>query len=119
LSDSRLKHSITGLEDALEKIREIQAISFKYNEQGIDIVQLMNGKADDDINTEKLGFMAEEIEAVFPELIELVEVEDTKYRAVDYIGMIPVLLEAIKDLDKKVCDLDPNTKDDDNTTTEE
>lgn len=112
-----MKDNIQDLDNALGKIKEIQAISFKYNEQGVDLVKLMDGTQNSDINTEQLGFMAEEIEAVFPELIHLVEADDTKYRAVNYIAMIPVLLEAIKDLDKKVCDLDSDPEDDNNNTT--
>ena len=50
--------------------------------------------------------MAEEIEQVFPEIVDMVELENQEYRAVTYVQMIPILLDAIKKLNKKVEDLE-------------
>jgi hypothetical protein len=114
-SDSRLKENIENQEETLKKIKQIQAITFKYNEKGVDLQKMMEGGIpnDEDVNLEQIGFMAEEIEKVFPELVEYVEVEDQKYRAVSYIQMIPILLNSIKELDQKVCELE-NKKENDN-----
>ena len=86
---------------------------FKYNEIG---EQLMSGEVDTDIDVKQLGFIAEEIEDIFPELIEMAEFEDERYRAVNYIQMIPVLLEAIKELDNKICDINNGDSDERNET---
>ncbi|OAV75436.1 hypothetical protein Barb7_00939 [Bacteroidales bacterium Barb7] len=43
----------------------------------------------------RIGFLAQDIEKVFP---ELVETDEDGIKSVDYIGMIPVLLESIKEL---------------------
>jgi DNA-binding MltR family transcriptional regulator len=42
----------------------------------------------------RLGFIAQDVQAIFPELVE----EDAEgYLSVDYLGLIPVLVEAIKE----------------------
>ena len=77
---------------------------FKYNEKG---VEFQDGEVNEkDADVQELGFMAEEIEQVFPEMVDMVEVEDKQYRAVAYVKMIPVLLNAIKELNKKVEDIE-------------
>lgn len=81
---------------------------FKYNDKGLNVTELMEGNIDEDIPLEQIGFLASEIEEIFPEMIEYVNVENEKYKAVSYIQMIPVLLESIKELNKKVEDLQNN-----------
>ncbi len=44
----------------------------------------------------RLGVVAQEVEAVFPELVSLYGVRG--YKAVDYSGLTGVLLEAVKEL---------------------
>jgi hypothetical protein len=51
----------------------------------------------------EFGFIAQEVEEVFPELVE--KSEDGIY-AINYIGLIPVMLEAIKELQTKVIELE-------------
>ena len=43
----------------------------------------------------KLGFIAQELETVFPELVHYNE--ESGLKSVDYIGVIPVLVEAVKE----------------------
>ena len=47
----------------------------------------------------RFGFIAQELEEVFP---EVVKTEDNGYKSVNYDGMIPVLLEAIKEQQKGI-----------------
>ena len=102
-------------DQSLEKIKQIQSIMFKYNEKGLEFYEdgLVQAPEDvenpGDVNVEtvqQLGFMAEEIEQVFPEIVDMVELENQEYRAVTYVQMIPILLDAIKKLNKKVEDLE-------------
>ncbi len=50
----------------------------------------------------QIGFIAQEVEKVFPELV--VTGKDG-YKAVDYSKITPVLLEAIKDQQKQIDEL--------------
>ena len=48
---------------------------------------------------DRFGFIAQELEEVFP---ELVDVDKEGYLNIDYIGLIPIMVEAIKELQAKV-----------------
>lgn len=45
-----------------------------------------------------IGLIAQEVQAVLPEAVS--PVEDGKYLGVDYVSMIPVVIEAIRELDE-------------------
>jgi hypothetical protein len=93
-SDKRLKQDINPLTDVSSKIARLNGYSYKFRttefkERGFD-------------NKKHIGFIAQELKEVFPELVT----QDAKgFYAVDYTGMIPVLLEAIKDQQKQINDL--------------
>ena len=90
-SDERLKHNITDLSDSLNKVNNLRGVSFEFNEE----VNILGTK---------LGFIAQEVNNVIPELVNLLpNTEDML--TVDYVGMIPVLVEAIKELTKQNLEL--------------
>ena len=51
----------------------------------------------------KIGFIAQELELVFPELVETNKT--TGYKAVNYDGMIPVLVEGMKEQQAQIDEL--------------
>ena len=81
ISDRRLKDDITKLDNSLEKALTLTGYSYYLKSDSLKQDRLY-------------GVMAQEIEKVFPELI--IQRSDG-YMAVDYDGLIPVLLEAIKE----------------------
>lgn len=74
----------------------------------------MNDDLPADFNKEQLGLIAQELEQVFPEIVDKVDVGDGEYRAVEYMKLIPALIQSIKELDKKIDDIntDSQNKDD-------
>ena len=82
-SDVRLKSNIKTCENSLDKILNCRGVSFNY-------------KDDDNKN---IGVIAQELEEFFPELVNK---NKEGYKNVNYIGIIGVLIEAIKDLNKKI-----------------
>ena len=48
------------------------------------------------------GVIAQEVEAVLPEAVYNIEMEDDTYKAVRYQQLVPLLIEAIKELTEKV-----------------
>ncbi len=90
-SDERLKHNITDLSDSLAKVNNLRGVSFEFNEEV-------------KIEGTKLGFIAQEVNEVLPVLVNLLpNTEDML--TVDYVGMIPVLVEAVKELTKQNLEL--------------
>lgn len=87
-SDKRLKKDITPIEHALDKLRAIDGVFYRWN--GMDGYE--------DTESLHLGVIAQSVQAIFPELVKETE---TGYLAVDMNGLIPVLIEAVHELDGK------------------
>ena len=80
-SDARLKSNIVSLGSTLPKLLQIDGKSYE-----------MKGK-------QKIGVLAQEIQEVFP---ELVSEDDNEMLAVNYQGLVPVLINALKEQDAKM-----------------
>ena len=89
-SDSTLKTNIKRIEgDVLSKVCKLDGYTY-------------NWKSDKDGQLQ-VGFIAQEVEKVFPELVETIDSSNMKLMS--YIGMIPYLLEAIKAQQVQIEDL--------------
>jgi len=88
-SDIRLKDNIQNIDKALDKVNSIQGIEFDWIEK-----EEVHGNSGHDI-----GVIAQEIEKVLP---DVVTTRDNGYKAVKYEKIIPLLIEAIKDLSRQV-----------------
>jgi hypothetical protein len=87
-SDNRLKNNIQPIENALDKVNQLGGYTFDWNEE------LQKARKGHDI-----GVMAQEVQSVLPEVV--IERENG-YLGVDYQKLVPVLIEAIKELTAKV-----------------
>ena len=86
-SDERLKENIKPLEKGLETIEQIKTYTFNYKARPQDTHP---------------GVIAQEIEKLVPEVVYDIEMEDGIYKAVRYQQLVPLLINAIKDLSEKV-----------------
>jgi len=93
-SDERLKENIQPIVNALSKIELITGNTYDWKE-GFEEIHSHKGS--------DLGIIAQEVQSVLP---EVVTERDNGYLAVDYIKLVPVLIEAIKELSAKVKDLE-------------
>jgi hypothetical protein len=84
-SDARLKDNAKPIESALEKVKKISGIEFDWSDK-----QSVHTGHD-------VGVLAQEIETVLP---EAVTTREDGYKAVKYEKIIPLLIEAIKELSK-------------------
>ena len=89
-SDERLKENIVPIKDALDKLDKLRGCEFDWIAGGHD-----------------LGVIAQEVKEVFPELVKESDELGGLFK-VNYIGLIPVLLQAIKELNAKVERLENN-----------
>ena len=90
-SDERLKDNISKIEDPLAAVMSLGGYTFDWNE-----------KTDND-GTET-GVIAQEVEALG--LPGIVTTRDNGYKAVRYEKLVPLLIEAIKELNHKVSSLE-------------
>jgi len=94
-SDHRLKDNIVAIEDPLTKVLSISGNTYTWNEK--------SNKSGHDV-----GVIAQEIQKVLP---EAVTTRDNGYLAVDYHKIVPLLVEAIKELSAKVENLEQKLTD--------
>jgi hypothetical protein len=89
-SDIRFKTNITQLTNVLEKVEKIHGVSFEWNK----LYESMGRST----GHREIGVIAQEVEAVFPELVTTWGDNNENYKAVDYGRMTGVLVEAVKEL---------------------
>jgi len=87
-SDIRLKTNVATLTDALNKVEALRGVSFEWNNNS-PLVK----------NEPQIGLIAQEVQEVLPEVVSP-SVEG--YLGVAYGSIVPVLVEAIKELSNKV-----------------
>jgi len=92
-SDTRLKNDIYPIQEPLDKVNKIGGYTFEWNSRQ----QIHKGK--------DVGVLAQEVEEILP---EVVVTRGDGYKAVNYEKIVPLLIESIKELKKKVEDIEKN-----------
>ena len=92
-SDIRLKENIKPIKSALDKVIKLQGVTFDWKEKGITNLK------------EDIGFIAQDVQKVIPELVR--ENEDGML-SMRHQGIAPILLEAIKELKAEIEELKLN-----------
>jgi hypothetical protein len=94
----------TGKDNASE-INAMVAAGKIPKEEAASALQYLNERKKDTYKSE-YGFIAQEVKELFPELVRS---DEKGLLAINYTGLIPVLLEAIKDLQDRVEQLEQQT----------
>ena len=81
LSDEYLKENIKTIKNPIEKISAINGVSFNWMKNG----------------SPSIGLIAQEVEKVFPELVD-----GKEFKSINYDGLVGVLVECIKDLQAQI-----------------
>jgi len=90
-SDKRLKDNITGISDPLQKVLSLRGVEFIWREENL------LGKPMADAGRKDIGFIAQEVKEVLPEVV--LGDEETGYR-LQYGQVISLLFEAVKEQEK-------------------
>jgi hypothetical protein len=94
VSDARFKKNVVNITDAIAKVMALQGIQFEW----IDPVRFEKGK--------QIGFIAQEVEKVVPELISKSE----GFYTMKYAEMNALLVEAIKEQQRQIDELKTENK---------
>ncbi len=105
-SDERLKTNIRPIENAMDKVNQLNGFTFNWNE-------LAKNLAEYDIQKNQVGVFAQDVEEVLPEAVVLapfdVDHENGKvsksgenYLTVQYEKLVPLLIEALKEQNKEL-----------------
>ncbi len=96
-SDEKLKENIQPLQNTLDKVMKLDIKTYYFKEEFAD----MNFPT-----SMQYGFTAQNLESVFPELIKINPAkgkeQPIEFKAVNYIGLIPILTEAIQEQQKEM-----------------
>ena len=91
-SDDRLKTNKVNIGNAVDKVKSLNGFTFNFNETGASL----------GFDTEKThaGVSAQEVQKVLPEAVA--KRADDEYLTVKYEKLVPLLLEAVKELSAEV-----------------
>ena len=99
-SDERLKTNIIKIDNPLDKIKQIDGVLFDWN----DIYKKQYGEEDGYfIRKQNSGIIAQQVEKVFP---NVVADRQDGYKAVRYELLVPLLIEAIKEQQVRIDELE-------------
>ena len=102
LSDRRLKSNIVPIQGALQKLTLLQGTHYTITTKS----RIPNGEVVES-SKEQFGVIAQDLEPIFPEMVKDKAVfinagDETIYKTVDYIQLVPVMIEAIKELNNEI-----------------
>lgn len=102
VSDRRLKSNIVSIQSPIEKLMQINGVYYTLNTQSKDL----NGTLTNHSH-QQYGVIAQEVEAQFPDMVSEKQIfiqsgDTTVYKTVQYDQLIPVLIEALKEMNQKV-----------------
>lgn len=89
-SDSSIKKNVTTVGSAMNKINKMRGVTFKYN---------YSNTALNDPNETAIGVIAQEVKRVVPEAVKTTK---DGILAVNYQGLVGLLIEGMKEQDKKI-----------------
>ncbi len=92
-SDIRYKRSVNTLNNSLAKIKSLRGVTYYWDQD----------RWEDQFSPNKqIGFIAQEVEEVFP---ELVSTDANGYKSVAYDKITPILVEAVKEQQREIEEL--------------
>ncbi|MEP4532696.1 MAG: tail fiber domain-containing protein [Cyclobacteriaceae bacterium] len=94
-SDARFKTNIETLEGTLDHVMKMRGVSYNWKDENKD-------------QRNQIGVIAQEVEEIYP---EFVHTRNDGYKAVNYSQMTAVLIEAVKELNAKIADLESENSD--------
>ena len=95
-SDDRLKTKLGNITDALKKVNQLNGFYYQANE----LAQSLGYKP-----TMEVGVSAQEVEQILPQIVKPAPI-DQQYKTVDYSRLVPLLIEAVKELSQKLSKLE-------------
>jgi hypothetical protein len=95
-SDERLKTKTGDIENALDKVCQIETMLYHANEVAVALGY--------DASIQEVGVTAQSVQKVQPEIVVPAPIDD-RYLTVRYEKLVPLLIEAIKELKAQVAEL--------------
>ena len=94
-SDDRMKINLGNIPNALDKLKTLNGFYYEANE----LAQSMGYEV-----KKEVGVSAQQVQAIMPEVVAPAPIDD-RYLTVRYERLVPLLIEAIKELESQVAEL--------------
>ena len=91
-SDERLKTKLGNIENAINKVNQLNGFYYEANDKAVELGYTKK---------KEVGLSAQEIEKVLPEIVAPAPI-DPEYKTIYYERVVPLLVEAIKELSHKI-----------------
>lgn len=101
ISDRRFKRNIQQMDglEVLNKLLQLEGVSYELDTDNIALPKIGSIKK----KKRQIGFIAQEVETLFPELVY--NDDDNDFKGLHYSRFVPLLLEGIKQLSQEVREL--------------
>lgn len=90
-SDIRYKTNIHPIQNSLHKLVALNGVTYLMNRVAHPEWQFDS--------TMQYGLIAQEVEKIFPEIVSTINADG--YKGIDYVKLVPVLIEGVKELEAK------------------
>ncbi len=108
-SDTRLKKNFRKLDNSLDKVLRMRGVMYDISEEYLNNPEDTEGSAAlIEEGKDEIGLIAQELLEIVPEAVAYDSVRD-EY-GIRYTRLVPILIEAIKEQDKKVKNMDIKLK---------
>ena len=98
-SDSRLKDGVATMSNSLLLISQLNPVTFNFKDY-------VNGNFTDTLAGRKMGFIAQEVEQVIPDLVgDVIWVDGQGYKGIEYDKMVSLLVGGIKEQQVQITSL--------------
>ncbi len=99
-SDESLKHNVVPIPNAIETVMALDGVAYELTDRGAG-KRVRKLTEDEQFRLEnQLGFIAQDVEQVLPQLVS--EDEFSGLKTVGYMGLIPILVEAMKQQQRQI-----------------
>jgi hypothetical protein len=102
-SDAAIKKNISAIDSPLQKLVRLSPVSYEYDQANYKYLNLQHGR--------QYGFIAEDLQAIFPALVKQKPVSymfgknvyrDARIKVVDEASLIPVLVASVKEQQSEI-----------------
>lgn len=94
VSDKKLKKNIKPIKNSLSKIKKLNGVYYKWKDSSIN-------------KKKNIGFIAQDIKKIIPEVVNKI---DNNTLGIEYDKLTPIIVESIKELDKKINNINLKNK---------
>jgi len=103
ISDTAIKKNISVIDDPLQKLTQLSPVSYEYDHADYKHLKFQQGR--------QYGFIAEDLQAIFPNLVKERSVSymfgkntyrNAKIKVVDQVSLIPVMVACIKEQQSEI-----------------